>query len=473
MYVLLDVIYNHAGDVFFYDDNGTPSSQMGYRFQPPYRVHGWRGSSGTSLPVPTSLLDAVWPSEFQAPSFFTRAGAIGRFDPQPWEDPMHPDTEFRRGDFFDLKNLELHNDGLSAVLDVYRYWIALTDCDGFRVDTVKHVSFDASRHFCGGIREYAESIGKENFLLLGEVTGGSGMARNYLDIFGRNLDAALDIGEPAQSLAGVVKGFQPALDFFQFFGGHDALGSHREVGRYHVSVLDDHDMVGRAKRRFSAGSQIAARHEQAAHAVGVQLATLGIPCVYYGTEQAFDGSSADHDSAIEALDDGRIPFEDRYIREGMFGGSFGAFRTSGCHFFNPSHPTYLRIAAIARLRRRADGVGLTLRRGRSYLREVSTDGTNFASPGAGQIAAWSRILFRTEVVIALNTNGERPRNADVTIDAGINAGASQLRVLYRSDWSDAQLKNPPQDEFVTVVTAGGRKTIQLNLPRAGMVILSA
>lgn len=46
--------------------------------------------------------------------------------------------------------------------------------------------------------------------------------------------------------------------------------------------------------------------------------TLGIPCIYYGSEQCFDGQGG----------------SDRYIREAMFGGEFGAFRTRGVHFFN-------------------------------------------------------------------------------------------------------------------------------------------
>lgn len=475
MYVLLDIIYNHAGNVFFYDRNGTPESQVGYRFEPPYPVHGWRAKSGASTQHPASIDDGVLPEELQNLAAFTRAGAIGRFDPEPWEDPLHPLNEFRRGDFFDLKNIELNGAQLSAIIDVYRYWIALSDCDGFRIDTVKHVPFEASRHFCGGIREFAESIGKSNFLLLGEVTGGSGMARDYLDIFGRNLDATLDIGDPAERLSGMVKGFRAPEEFFRIFGGHDQLGSHREVGRYHVSILDDHDMVGRSKRRFAAGNTTAARFEQTAHAAGVQLTTLGIPCLYYGTEQALDGSLSDHDTAIEPREpNGNIPFDDRYIRECLFGGPFGAHRTAGCHFFDPGHPTYLRLAAIARVRNQTDAAGLALRRGRSYLREVSEDGMNFRVPGSGQIAAWSRILYRTEVLVCLNTAGATARGAHVTIDASLHAGVNNLRVLYRGNWTDAELRNPPANQVVPIQTnASGRRTVNVALPPAGMMILSA
>ncbi|MBZ0304328.1 MAG: alpha-amylase, partial [Anaerolineae bacterium] len=215
LYVLLDIIYNHSGNNWFYDDAGTARTTLPYRYQPPYPAFGWRSKTGDPIQEITSLDDGVWPTEFQNLDWYTRAGQIGRWDPQPWEDPRHPDNEFRRGDFFDLKDLNLNqSDTLSAAIKVYQYWIALSDCDGFRIDTVKHVSFEASRNFCGAMREYTESIGKQNFLLLGEVTGGDEMARDYLDIFGRNLDAVLDIGAPSVRLAGMVKGFSDANAFF-------------------------------------------------------------------------------------------------------------------------------------------------------------------------------------------------------------------------------------------------------------------
>jgi glycosidase len=468
IYVLLDIIYNHTGNNWFYNDAGIARTTMSYRYQPPYPVFGWRSKNGDPIQEITSIDDGIWPVEFQNLDWYTRAGQIGRWDPQPWEDPLHPDNEFRRGDFFDLKDLNLNrSDTLSAIIKAYQYWIALSDCDGFRIDTVKHVSWEASRNFCGAIREYAESIGKENFLLLGEVTGGEEMARDYLDIFGRNIDAVLDIGAPAARLAGMVKGFTTASQFFDQFKGHDILGSHRETGRYHISILDDHDMVGRDKHRFAAhGSSNTPL--QTAHAVGTQLTTLGIPCIYYGSEQAFDGTQDRHDRSIEP----NLSFEDRYIRESMFGGTFGAFQTAGCHFFDSDHPTYLRIAAIARIRNRRDSVGLTLRRGRQYLRETSFLNRPFSPPPAGELIAWSRILFDQEVLVALNTYGAEARGADVTVDSVLHPRGSTLTVLYRSDWSDSELRSLPQDETLTVQEREGRSILRIDLPAAGMLILA-
>lgn len=481
MYVVLDVIYNHTGDNWFYDSGGNPASELPYRFEPPYPFHGWRSRTGASIQAPVTIDDGVWPLEFQSFDWYTRAGRIGRWDPEPWENPLDPDNEFRRGDFYSLKDLKLNEREapsqavLAALIRVYQYWIALSDCDGFRIDTVKHVSWDASRHFCGAIHEYAESIGKENFLLLGEVTGGAGMARDYIEVFGRNLDAVLDIGDPTMRLARMVKGFEGPAGFFDQFTGHDALGSHRETGRYHVSILDDHDMVGRGgKHRFAAGNDIPARDVQAAHAVGTQLATLGIPCIYYGTEQAFDGSESRHDASVEPRgSDGSLPHADRYIRESMWGSRFGAFGTEGCHFFDPAHPTYLRIAAIARVRNRRDGVGLALRRGRQYLRQTSAalEGP-YRDPGAGDLTAWSRILLDREVLVALNTHGRESRAAHVTVDASLHAGDSRMSVLYRSDWSDADLRTPPAQTVAVSHAPDGRAAVRVELPAAGMAILA-
>jgi glycosidase len=297
------------------------------------------------------------------------------------------------------------------------------------------------------------------------------MSRDYLDLFGRNLDAALDIGGPATTIANVAKGLQEPTSYFAQFGGHDALGSHREVGRYHVSVLDDHDKVGGEKARFSAGNHIPARYEQVAHAVGLQLTTLGIPCIYYGTEQAFDGTLRNHDAAIEALDrEGNPAFADRYIREAMFGSAFGAFVTSGCHFFDEDHPSYLRIAAIARVVTRKDGVGMALRRGRQYPREVRF-ASSFVLPPAGEIAAWSRILFDREVVVAINTHGTEARGAAVTLDSVLHPSGSSLEVFYRSDWTDPELKSAPTGRRVAVQGEAGRVFVRVDLPPAGMVVL--
>lgn len=470
MYVILDVIFNHSGNNFFYvhDETGSPRDSMPYRAAPRYAIHGWRSATGQSVPVPRTPEDGVWPVEFQNPEWYTRVGQLSQWAAGYQEDSLNPDADYCCGDFYDLKELNLHReDVLRALIQVYQYWIAVTDCDGFRVDAVKHVPITQARRFCIALHEYAQAIGKDNFLLAGDISQ-DGVAPSSAALLERNLDAALGLAEYPNRLADLVKGIRHPNDFFALFT-QPALGStYRQLGRHFIAILDDHDMSSRAyKARFAAETRAPNLAWQTAHAAGVQLTLPGIPAIYYGTEQAFDGSEAYHDYDAEP----RRYAEDRYVREAMFGGDFGAFGAEGCHFFNPDHPTYLRIAAIARLRNRPDQIGRTLRRGHFYPRETAFGEQSFGIYGPGEIAAWSQVLFDTELLMALNTNITQGRRAEITVDANLHPDGSEMRVLYRSDWSDDELRNPPAGQSVVVRHLYGRAVVQVELPPSGMTIL--
>jgi glycosidase len=472
MVVVLDVVIDHTANNWFYgpDVTGILEESLPYRYEPPYSFGGWRSGRGKCVPRIESPEDGCWPIEFQRLEAYNRCGSICNWS-NP--DPMDPNAEFRRGDFFDLKKLNGYDpETMRAVIRCYQYWIAVTDCDGFRIDAAKHIPKDLCQQFCFAIYRYAQSIGKSNFLLVGEITDLS-VSINYLSLLGsvfdRALGAVLDINQSPDRLAGAVRGTEPPANYFGRFRTDTQLTLFLQTGRVHVTVLDDHDMACRSqKARFAAHNDTPHRFWQSAHAVGVLLTVPGIPCIYYGTEQALTGSEADHDYGIEPKRFG----EDRYVRECMFGGPFGAGGTTGCHFFNPDHPTYLRIAAIARLRQADDYVGRTLRMGLCYPRDTSYCDRPYSIPGAGELCAWSRILADHEVLVTLNTNGVEPRGAAVTIEAGLHRAGSRLRVLYRADWSDAQLRKPPRDETVPVqVAPDGRAFVRLDLPPASMVIL--
>jgi hypothetical protein len=128
--------------------------------------------------------------------------------------------------------------------------------------------------------------------------------------------------------------------------------------------------------------------------------------------------------------------------------------------------------AIARVRGGADSVGLALRRGRQYLRETSFLARPFSPPEPGELVAWSRILHGQEVLVALNTNGASARGAEITVDSGLHPPGSTMTVRYRSDWSDAELRNPPQGQTISVNGSGGRSTVRVDLPPSGMAILA-
>jgi glycosidase len=444
--IILDVIFNHSGANWVYP---------GGQWMPPYKPYPERYPPGTWLDEqggPTGTIqgseDGVWPIELQDAERYTRAGSgdLGAGD----VGDAH--AEHKRTDFLTLRDFQLTSPGLLTDLALcYKYWIALTDCDGFRMDTLKHVSFDEARNFCGTIKEFAANLGKNDFFLVGEVAGGDYAQDRYLDVLDRNLNAALDIGEMRLSLNGVAKGLMHPRTYFDGFDPGDArMGSHRHLGKQHVSILDDHDHVFGPKVRFSAD---AASEHQVVAGVALQLLTLGIPCVYYGTEQALAGPEP---SERHWLPD--WTGSDRYLREAMFGPEhprrqgrdgleappagldpvlpgFGPFGTAGHHCFDEDHPAYVRIAALAALRQ---GYPL-LRYGRQYLRPISFLGRPFDVYGPGEIVAWSRILDDEEALCILNAHGAAGRGADVLVDASLNPAGSEMTVILNTaQAADAQ-----------------------------------
>jgi glycosidase len=393
MYVILDIVLNHTGDNWAYPGGYRYDYCGGQRF--PFGF--WREvNPGSGLEWPD---DAVWPVEFQNPEWYRRKGEIRNWDTFP---------EARDGDFCTLKELDTSDRGLlRALIDVHKYWIAVTDVDGYRLDAVKHLEESSTAIFCAAIREYAQSFGKKNFLLFGEIIGDDRFIDQYI---GRNaripgtnerfpsLDAALDF--PLWGiLEGVIKGFaNPAELRKRYEGFRELYSDHGRAGEYFVTFIDNHDQIGRSPRaRFLHNDPF---QRQAVLAIGYLLTSIGVPCLYYGTEQGFDGGG-DHD---------------KYIRECMFGGNWGAFNTAGHHFFNPDNPIYKEISRIAEIR----GEEPALRYGRQYFREISGNGLDFGYPVDGcSTLAYSRILDSTEILVAMNLD-QFPRSDFVTVDSSLS-----------------------------------------------------
>lgn len=485
--VVLDIIFNHSGENWIYPE-GTP----GGRHTPAYTAAryafgAWLDETGQVIgPGPVQQGDhAVWPRELQALEWYTRAGS-GSLGAGDLNDPH---AEHKRSDFITLRDFSLDtSDVLTALARCYKYWIALTDCDGFRIDTLKHVSLEQARNFCGTIKEFAANLGKQDFFLVGEVAGGDFAQDRYLDVLHRNLNAALDIGGMRVSLTGVAKGLMDPRAYFDGFDPGDAvMGSHRNLGERHVSILDDHDHVFGDKIRFS--SEAASEHQVAA-GVAVQLFSLGIPCIYYGTEQALAGPEPRERKWIPGWKG-----SDRYLREALFGPvhprkpgreglpgapegldpslpGFGPFGTAGHHCFDDGHPAFTRISALTSLRRAFP----VLRYGRQYLRPTSFLGRPFALHGPGELVAWSRILDDEEAVCLVSVHGTEPRGADVLVDASLSPPGSALTVVLNTAQAAAgqgYAGTHPVGETVPVQrTADGIAFVQIrNVDPSEVVVL--
>lgn len=481
--VILDVIFNHSGHNWNY-----PNFEESPPFLPYpafYDFGAFLDRDGAALNGALTDGEAgVWPNELQAKENYTRAGkgSLGGSDID------NPHAEHKRTDFETLRDFALDTPGvLSRLATCFQYWIALTDCDGFRIDTLKHVSFDEGRNFCGSIKEFAANLGKNDFFLVGEVAGGDFAEERYLEVLGTNLNAALDIGGMRLTLTGVGKGLEPGGDYFAgFVPGLAVLGSHRNLGSHHVSILDDHDHVFGEKIRFSSE---ASSSRQVVAAVALQLYSLGIPCIYYGTEQALGGPEPSERSWLPGWKG-----NDRYLRETLFGPAhpraagrtglvaggidadlpgFGPFGTAGAHCFDTEFEPFRCIAALNALRGRFPA----LRKGRQYQRPISNFGQPFADPAAGEIVPWSRILSDDEVLVVVNAHGNATRGGNVVVDAALNPPNTSFTVLENSaatgQRSPAGVAQPAGTTLPVRRAADGAAFVEIReLPPSGVLVLA-
>jgi glycosidase len=473
MRILLDIIFNHSGHNWNYRRDAPGGAVTPWYTSGRHDFGSWLDGGGGETAEVNSDDDGVWPRELQQPDCYTRAGRGSLAD----NDLDDPQAQHKRTDFEDLRDFALdERNTLGNLAWCYKYWIALTDCDGFRIDTLKHVSFEQARNFCGTIKEFAANIGKENFFLVGEIAGGDENEDRYLNVLKRNLNAALDIGSMRMTLSAVGRGLTAPSAFFHGFDSAvaDDLGSHRLAGNKHVSILDDHDLVFHepgARLRFATRAPVA---HQATVPLGLQLFTLGIPCVYYGTEQALGAPEESEWKWIPGFGE-----SDAFLREAMFGPEhpraagrgagfdaalpgFGPFGTAGQHVFDETHPVFERMARMTALR----ALLPVLRHGRQYARPVSTGGGPFLAAFAGGLAAWSRILDDEEAVIIANTNATASARGDVLVDASLNRSGGNMRIaLHTGDATVVGRPVPLRDRdavrFVTVEDLGPAEVLIL------------
>jgi glycosidase len=412
LYVILDIVINHAGNVFAYDVNGQISSSAPWN-PSPYKIY-WRDENGkprtdwSTLPASLPRNAGIWPSEFQNNDWFRRQGVGG---------PIQGDFETLKEFKTELSDEYQDKPVWNLLIQAHQYIIAKFDVDGFRIDTFRHIEREFALTFSNAIREFALSIGKENFFIFGEVK--SDKENELADYVGRHAleggaigaDAALDF--PLQwKLGRVSKGFEPPTVLEDVFNDRkekqkNILSSHGEASNFFVTFLDCHD----DPNRFFYPKDKGDYSKQLILALSCLFGLQGIPCLYYGTEQGLKGTQ---DIYASDYKDGRP----ENVREALWGKPDA---------FNQNHPFYQEIKKIAEIRKQIPA----LRYGRQYFRPISGNGTNFGfSKENSGIIAFSRILNGQEVVIIANTNVSSSLSGWVLVDSRINDDNARFYVIY-------------------------------------------
>ncbi len=309
--VVLDIVTNHMGQVFYYDMNlnGHPDIYIG-------------GTGGTSPINRISEFDPDYDprgvqaftslgNDGRAPIIFIHDPTINRVPPPGILGTARAYHGFGRILSYDVPEQRMLGDfpgGLkdvatelpevrAALIDAYTKWAEVADLDGFRIDTVKHVEEDFWREFSGKVRQRLAPQGKSNFLMFGEAFDG------HDDLLGRYtqpgmLDSVFYFSQHFQVFHDV---FQMAHDAAQQKGTEQiaSLWAQRTVNyntvpqpggigvapaKALVNFLDNHDV---SRFLFDAlGDKAALKN-----ALTLLMTEDGIPCLYYGTEQEFAGGN--------------------------------------------------------------------------------------------------------------------------------------------------------------------------------------
>ena len=378
VHVIVDVVTNHTGRVFFYDLDGDGVEDEG-EAQPAYRAEGYDTpivfTETTRLFAPLPPLDegdATREREPGAldldPSFFHRRG---------YGDLVIPEQR-RYGDFPDgLRDLDTESDSvLDALVQTWVTWVLRTDIDGLRLDAVPHAEVPFWQAFCRRLRLRLAALGKHRFFLLGEIFEAD--PRDIVPYVSEDaLDAGFDIplkyalvnriltdgAAPIEA----VPVLETARTYFRDAPQDEGIGIPPWQAR--LALIDNHD-TGRLRSEIDDPFAV----DQALVAI---FTIDAIPCVYYGTEQELAGPG------------GHLGREPLWLTD-----------------YRRDLPTFQLIQLLSGLRRGSSA----LRRGSLAVRFASThasrgeDGMPSVGFEDAGLLAWERAVEDDHVLVVLNAH---------------------------------------------------------------------
>lgn len=366
--VILDVVVNHVGSLGFYDLNGNNAPDNG-EWEPAFASGGYGNfkwlediSGGMPswafnanrlkpyfgpLPTGTTLLD-----------FMTRKGGNAT---------TGAGDAVTDGDFAGLRDVNTsHASVRDRLTEIFQWWIANTNIDGYRIDTVKHVNLSFWEHFNSNLRSWAAARGKNNFYTLAEVYDGSpaGLGTytgtNRLDsvlgfhlaneVFdwndGDNVTIFKDSGtwsaRPKTKALETAHSELTGTASLTTAWTNDGFSPRQKLGYF----LDNHDL-----NRFLNGTSGVANEAPSAGelnnlrtALAWMMTWEGLPVLYYGTEQNYKQSLALSNSGEHGNGAGNVNKGNRPNLWQV------ANSTQGSTAWNQYHDTFNWIKGLAQLR---------------------------------------------------------------------------------------------------------------------------
>ncbi|HUJ08690.1 MAG TPA: alpha-amylase family glycosyl hydrolase [Verrucomicrobiae bacterium] len=369
--VILDVVCNHAGHLLTSANPGWPNW-----LAPPagYNLQYINNANQHAFPFnPTNVIPPSLSTIFHTNGYISNFGdtqqvVLGELDGL---DDFATETTYVR----------------TNMMNIYTNWVGRADFDGFRVDTAKHVDYGFWQYWCPQLHQFGVSIGKSNFFMFGEAYDGSeALVGSYTGTEGGGpfkFDSMLDyplyftINPVFASASGNTK---------QIEDHYNAISANYDSNAWYrlITFLDNHD-----NPRFLSPGNANNDTNRLAVALEFLYTSRGIPCLYYGTEQAFNGSG------------------DPNNREDMFAGQFEQGPSLGDNF-NETHPLFQLISKLNNFRRLYPALRTGVHNNLWY------------DPNGPGLFAYSRVLSNEEVFVCFNTasSSETLTNRPTTYSPG-------------------------------------------------------
>ena len=356
LYVILDIVCNHGDDIIHSTD---PNFTTVFKNPPNgYNLQFRHSNKQYPAPFNTNSLNPT------ISSLFHTNGLIQDFNNT---------TQVELGELRNLDDLRTETTYVRTnMANIYEYWVGQADFDGFRIDTVKHVDQGFWQYWCPQLHQFGATIGKSNFFMFGETEDGSeAKVGSYTGTKGGGsyeLDSMVDyplyfkVNSVFANATGNTK---------QIEDHYNGIAANYDSNAWYrlVTFLDNHDHP-----RFLSTSNANNNTNRLAVALAFLYTSRGIPCLYYGTEQAFNnGTPPDN-------------------REDMFAGQFESGPSVGDNF-SETHPLFRLVAKLNNFRR----LYPSLRSG--------VHNNLWNNPNGPGLFAYSRVLSTEEVFVVFNTAG--------------------------------------------------------------------
>ncbi|MDD2240156.1 MAG: alpha-amylase family glycosyl hydrolase [Kiritimatiellae bacterium] len=308
------------------------------------------------------------PAPFDNLAYFHNNGTINNWDSSP---------ENLWGQFKGTDDLKTEDPAVQAILTkAFKNLIDATDCDGFRVDAIKHMEYNWNKQWADDMRKHAAYRGKNDFILFGELFSYDNNAlASWCKDAGYSYNSALFF-PLSQTIKNVFVDNGWAGQLTQQLNNK---GQYGEGADRLVAFIDNHDLNRIALMNGGdTGNDVYTLRP----ALSFLYLATPVPCLYYGTEHAFDQGG--HYNGSNKTEDN--PDDGDWQRETMFDKGFQPGPAQGNKLAATDAPLYQHIAALNAAR--ATHLSLT----RGSLQERYVDGAY----------AFSRVYDEEEALVAIN-----------------------------------------------------------------------